>query len=354
MNTGSVNTAGRHPVKTAARMIGSSLRSRWLALFLFFACASFAVYGTLAGPAKSPDYIAVRFGPSALRAARLLGIVDTFSSGVFIGLLALLCLNIAWCTLSRFRRLAPVPPVAWLDLAVHAAVIVVLAGGAVKNWKSFVGTRNIAVGLESDTVDDADSRRQVPLGFTIAVTDQQKVYYPHRVRIGVSRVATGVNLCLMELHEGQGARVPGEDLEIVPGRLDRDAGTLSIAAKGGGGSVELIIETRPGGRTRMVFGPFELTLVSYSDKLKSVRSRIVIRENGRDIMDGWLVPNGRLSYRGTSLFQTTWGTDRFGNPYTGIQVTRDPGALLFWVGCILFTVTLPVYLAMRRRSPSLP
>jgi hypothetical protein len=54
-----------------------------------------------------------------------------------------------------------------------------------------------------------------------------------------------------------------------------------------------------------------------------------------------------LEYKGTSIFQTAWGTDRYGNPYIGVQVARDPAAPLFWVGCVLFSISLPLFLYLR-------
>lgn len=341
--------------------IGSVLKSKGLALSLFFFSAGLAMYGTFAGrpDAQTPPGPALEGWRSSL--ARLLGLADTFHSPLFIALLALLCLNVAWCTVHRLRQRAavrssgnrsPRRTIAWLDGAMHAAVLVILAGAAAKGWAGFIGTQIIPVGTASDTVFAWGSRRDVPVGFTIAVTEQQTDYYPYRARIGVGRAATGERLRLLELTEGRPQRVPGEDLEITVGALDRQAGVVGVSARAQGSGGELFLETKAGGRTTGTFENYTLTLVAFRQTVKTVRSRVAIREDGRGVADGWLEPNARLSHRGTSLFQTAYGVDKFGNPYAGIQVTRDPGAPLFWAGCVLFCLTLPAFLYLRhaRRS----
>jgi hypothetical protein len=337
---------------------GKLLRSHTLALFLFLVIALLAVKGSLFSPAQWELYYFKSFGRRFLPMARFFGLIDTYRSPVFLSLMALLCLNLVLCTWNRFTRRREASSragggraaaVRWLDLAMHVSVLILLAGGAAKGLWGFTGTQNIHVGFSTDTVFDWSLQADMPLGFTIAIKEQVREHYPIQARIGISETGSGRKLTLLEVWEGRWTKIEGSDLELEVSGLDNETKVLSLRAGGAGPPETLFFETVPGGRTSASFGDYRLTLVAFRQDLKSVRSRVAILEGDVRRKEGWLLPNSRMSYQGTSIYQTAWGTDDYGSRYTGIQVSRDPGAIVFWSGSILLSLSLPFFILARRR-----
>lgn len=334
------------------------LRSKKLALFLFLALALVSVYGTLSATEQARAFYLKGFGEHFLPLGRFLGLVDTYHSPIFIALFLLLLLNIALCSWQRFAGLGRAHDgapggrrrfIRWLDLILHLSILVILAGGAAKGALGFIGTKNIHVGLSTDVVFDWSREADVPLGFTIHLKDRVDEYYSGEFKIGVSVAETGEKIGLLQVKEGERTALPGGTGSIEVVKFDRRDWLLEMRVVYEGREELVVFEVKEGGDTTGGIGPFSVTLVAWRQDLKTVRSLVAIEEGGKIVKEGWLTPNGRVAYKGTSLFQTAWGIDEYRNPYTGIQVTRDPGAPLFWAGCILFSLALPLYLAVRHR-----
>jgi cytochrome c biogenesis protein len=90
--------------------------------------------------------------------------------------------------------------------------------------------------------------------------------------------------------------------------------------------------------------------VEYRQDLKRIESLVAVVEGGREVKESLLSPNTWLAHRGTSVYQTAWGTDRYGFDYIGVQVSRDPGSKIFWAVSLLFSVSLPLFLFSRRKG----
>ena len=131
--------------------LGRALRSQALAVALLIAIAVLAAVGTVTSPPGSGE-VAGR-GPLA----RAIGVERTFSSPLFLALVAAAALNVAVCT---WHRLAPRLRArkggwrAFTDLALHGSLLLILAGGAAKGAFGFTGTQNVHVGGYTDTVYD--------------------------------------------------------------------------------------------------------------------------------------------------------------------------------------------------------
>lgn len=336
------------------------LRSRELAVYLFLVVSLLALYGSLI-PAEKAETVLGRFGGGLLLLGRTLGLVDTYHSPLFVFLMVLLCVNLAFCTVSRFLRRGSVPAgeaggrrsaVRWLDLLLHASVLVLLAGGAAKGLWGFTGTKNIHVGTTANTVLDWRLGYEVPLGFSIAVKDRVDEYYPAEMRIGVANAATGEKLGLVEVGGRYGEGLPAAGVSLSLLDFDRAGLRARLGAVIDGREVEFeLLGEEEGGGTDTV-GPYIFTLVAWRQELKTVRSLLTILEGEEAVKEEWIAPNARVSFKRTSLYQTAWGEDQYRNPYVGIQVVRDPGGPVFWAGGILFSLTLPLYLLVRHGGRS--
>jgi len=56
--------------------------------------------------------------------------------------------------------------------------------------------------------------------------------------------------------------------------------------------------------------------------------------------------NHPATFAGISFCLVGLDTDRYGNPYAGLQMTREPGEPVFWAGALLFALTLTLGLAV--------
>jgi len=338
------------------------LRSQKLALGLLVATAVVAIFGTFAPVQRMELFYRELIGSWFLQPARFFGLVDTYRSPFFILLLILLSLNLLLCSWNRFSR--------WrtsarrsgggperrsrnaakrvLDLMLHLSVVVILAGGVVKGLWSFVGTQNIYVGGATLTAYDWRLETDASLGFSVLVKDMVEEFYPLRAKIGVGDAATQRKLALVEVQEGVRTRIPDSESWIEVSGFDRTSGVMKLTAEAGGRRETLSLESRPGGVATDLFEPFSLTLVAFRQDLKTVRSLIALRDGEGSVKEQWLAPNARIGYKGTSMYQTAWGRDENGKPYVGIQFIRDPGAPFFWVGSVLFSLVLPVFLVIRQ------
>jgi hypothetical protein len=90
--------------------------------------------------------------------------------------------------------------------------------------------------------------------------------------------------------------------------------------------------------------------VAYRQDLKESAALVAPVEGGRRGQPTWLDPRHLLVHRGHRVSMVGWGADEFGNRFVSIQVFRDPGAILFWIGAWLLAAALPLFLVVRHRE----
>lgn len=335
------------------------LRSARLAIWLFLGVALLSISGTVFPPARASQFFRSLPGPDLLPVARAVGLVDPYHSPLFAGLLALLCTNIAMCTARRWRRpslLHQRSPRAgsrlrfWSDLLMHISLIVLMAGAAAKGFWGFTATQNILPGKPQQTVFDVRTETDVPLGFTILLRDIEETYYPIRARIGVKNASSGEKVALLEVTEGRPADVPGAGLTLALERYDPRRETVLFAVTQGRQKGSFSLETRQGGEFTAAAAGHAFTLVAYSRELRNVRGLVTIVDEGRPDRTVWISPTSGITHRGTNLYQTAWGVHPELGRYLGLQVSRDPFAPLFWGGCTLLCLSLPLFVISRLRQ----
>ncbi|HEY5998015.1 MAG TPA: cytochrome c biogenesis protein ResB [bacterium] len=321
-----------------------------LALALMLLCALFSVPGTLVPADRAEQFYRETFGAGFPAFARAVGLLDGYRSPPFVAVVALLAVNVALCTWRRFRaRSAHAARLGWVltcsDLVLHLSLICVMAGGVGKALWGFVGTQYLFVGVETSSAYDPRTKADVPLGFTLLARERTEEFYPLQLRMGI-RDAAGSKVALLELAEGRPARLPDGSLTVSVQGLDAGSGTVRLTVEHDGrrDAAELVLRE---GAPPVSLGAYRGSVVAYRRELKSVGVRVAVLEGGREVKQGWLRMNGRLAHRGTSVFLTGWGRDEFGSEYVGVQVSRDPAAPLFWIGCTLFGASTLALFASR-------
>jgi cytochrome c biogenesis protein ResB len=273
----------------------------------------------------------------------------------FVTLLIALCLNISFCTWHRFSRVRTSSggskrvTVMWLDLLLHTSIIIILAGGAGKALWGFVGTQYLFVNVETSRVYDPATDTEVPLGFTVLMKERVEEYYPLLLRLGVKDAASGAKLALVELQERKEGSVPGGNVKLTFSGYVPPSGDLFLSVTDEEGRREFPLNLHDEERREVTAGAHSYVIVSFKKVLRKVRGRVAIIDGGVEVKEDWIEVNRRVAYRGTSLFQTAWGVDPYGNRFISIQVSRDPSAPVFWAGCVAFSLLLPLYFYARHR-----
>ncbi len=349
------------PMGRAGRIAGF-MESIPLALYLLLGLVLLAINGTLFSPEQGERFYRLRFGEGFLPVARVAGLIDTFRSPLFLTMVALLSLNIVWCTMRRLsrRRRKPLPAgtsvfhqiLPWLDAVLHASLLLLLVGAVLKGSLGTVGTQYLFAGSPVTQVDDPLSERALPLGFTVILTGREDEYYPPRARMGVTDIATGRKLALVELREGKDA-IPVPGLRLAIAGEEANGPMLLLKVVTGGAETMLkfpMVGTKKGEDVSRTAGNYRLTLVGYRRELRQVRGVLSILEGEREVKSGRLSANSPIIWRGTRLSLIGWGADDSGARFLGIQAARDPGAIFFWSGAVLFCLLLPLFMLVRWKA----
>ncbi|AJE04789.1 ResB-like family cytochrome C biogenesis protein [Geobacter pickeringii] len=278
-------------------------------------------------------------------AVALLAIPGTFTENrtfyahpVFLFLLGALALNLALCTVRRFRSISlPV-------LVLHLGVLVV-CGGVIARAFGYVATVNIYEGTAVDTVYRWDLNRDVPLGAQLAVKRINREYYPIPVQIGVLRGERKDSLKTLKT---------GDSFPLGPYRVVADALrfpdevlTLSVFQ---GGRLVGSCDTA-GASTLPANFPYGFKLVAFQNPvLKRLWVDLALTRNAVPVAAGTSEVNAPFIWDGLYFYNTQVGVDGAGISFAGIQVVKDPGRPCVFAGFALMGVGAVLSFARRFRK----
>lgn len=252
----------------------------------------------------------------------------------------------------------------WNRLAayvVHASIIMIFAGAIIGNLFGFKGFVNIPEGGSVSTYMDKKGGEK-PLGFTITC-DQFTVTYYDAPGGGQSQMPKEFKSILTLTENGQ--EVPGykHARVIVNEPLTYKGITFYQSSYGSSGSYIFQAHDGKGGNETT------LTLDSHSSVTLPDGSSVHLLESTQDVspfMQGLHGPAARLDLKpagggppvsvvafadhpelnrqqardnGSMVIDYLGGSER---PYTGLQVNKDPGVWVVWIGCIVMCLALYV------------
>jgi hypothetical protein len=251
---------------------------------------------------------------------------DFHASGLSRIILGCMALNLLVCTLQRIRTLSR--PV----LIMHAGVVVTMAG-AVIGGLGFIATVQIYEGSSTDRVYRWDLEQDVLLGATLAVRGIDTEFYPVPIRVGVLRGQDKVGL--FELKTGDrfaldaytvradSLNAPEEEVQLSIFRGERLLGTADTS----------------GTRSLPADFPYDFKLVGYQDPvLKRVVVALSLSRGSEIIAEGTTEINSPFEWNGLYFYHTNLEQDDHGNPYAGIQIVKDPGRPVVYIGFALLTI----------------
>ncbi|MBI4826978.1 MAG: ResB-like family cytochrome C biogenesis protein [Nitrospirae bacterium] len=258
--------------------------------------------------------------------------VASFSESIFPfvwymikALLALIILNLFFCTLQRIKTLSR--PV----LIIHLGVIIVFIGGGISSF-GYVATVNIYEGSTVDKVYRWDVKQDVSPGIEITVTKLHEEYYPAPLKVGVLRGGDKFGLFTLTIGESFRAgnyRIQADTLDVTSQKLRLSVFNADsyIGYADTTGVMELPADF-----------PFDFKLVAYMNPvIKKTWVDLVLSRNGEVVAEGSTGVNSPFTWQGLKFFHTATNRDPDRNPFVGIQITRDPGIPIVYAGfCIVF------------------
>lgn len=221
---------------------------------------------------------------------------------------------------------------------VHMAPLAVLVGGLWGSVGGFVGTKNIHVGDTVETYYNWSTRAEERLPFYLAVEDFRVLYYPVQLRV---RIETGgAEPQVTELREGQVVRVKGTPYRVRVQMFDPGSGDMTYWVEGPGEPLG------PFSRGREEGAPLKVRPIEYRDaEVRRAEASVSLRSNtGKVLVRQAVAVNEPLVFDGLRIYLTAWSRDRYNNPFVGLQIVRDPGQPLLWVGAFVLTMGLVVLL----------
>ncbi len=260
---------------------------------------------------------------------------EIYSNPFFLALLGLLGLNLAFCTLNKFKAVSK--PV----LIIHSGVLLTLVGCVVSSF-GFVATVNIYEGTMVDQVYRWDMEADVPLGIELTVKRIQREYYPIPIRVGVLKGEGKVGLFTLKTGEyfsvgtyrirAESLSLPAENLKLTVLQGERPVGSYETSGRN-----DLPADF-----------PYSFKLVAFQNpKLKRLWVDLLLSRSGETIAEGTSEVNAPFEWAGLSFFNTQVDRDPQGRAFAGIQIVKDPGRPYVFFG---FTVTcLGAVLAFVRR-----
>ena len=262
---------------------------------------------------------------------------NVFRSPFFLLPAALLVLNILFCAGSRLRKMPAGESRTWTFAGLHLGFLLLAAGLLLDGAYGFIGTKYFPVGVPYSGYHNWRSGRDETFPFTVEVTDAQVRFHPLNLQIGV-KDAGGNDLGLFVVREGVPFSVRKGDLVVTPRTFDIGRKTLRMDARTGGVESSGLAASvdRP-----VAIAGYAIAPVAYADPEPSgYLARIRFSAPGRTPEDRVVRTNQPADFDGFSFCITAFSSDRYRNRIVGLQVTREPGAPLFWAGAVLFGVSL--------------
>lgn len=249
-----------------------------------------------------------------------------YSSPLFLVLLAILVINLIFCTIKRIKTLSR--PV----MLLHGGVIITLAGCIVTSF-GFVATSYVYENHLAEQFYRWDIKQDAELGFGLVVQKINRKFTPAPVKVGVLK--NGKKEGLYELKTGESfvlapyrivaeeLEFPAENLKLIIYDHDTRIGSCSTS-----GSSDLPPDF-----------PYQFKLVAFQTPLllREWVDLMLVR-NGEMIAKGTSEVNKPFQWEGLSFYNTRNEYDEKGVPYAGIQIVRDPGRWLVFVGMTVVAV----------------
>lgn len=265
------------------------------------------------------------------------GSFNVFRSPLFLAPAALLVVNILFCAGKRIGSLPFSLPRTWTFAGMHFGIILLAAGMILDGLYGFIGTKYYYRGVPDSSYFDWRKNREESFPYKVEVVGTETRFHPLDLRIGVKDPAGG-RVGVFTVREGIPFDAGGSGIRVTPRRFDRATETLILDAefdgrKSGALSASAAVPASVKG--------YAVLLLAYAEPQASEYiARVRFLPAGGPPVEKEIGINRPAEFAGTSYCLVDLGADRYGNPYAGLQMTREPGEPVFWAGALLFCASL--------------
>ncbi len=402
---------GMHSEANSVTTLWKGLRSVRLTIALFLILAGAAILGTLIPQNLSPEEYLRVYGAVASVLLRASGLTDLYHSGWFIGLMGMLVLNLIACSVHRFPRTwkairtpqRPLTDGLWRSLPIrralrwdqglegtvgalreglsrrrwspreerrgddvhllaqkgrygrlgvfvtHLGVVVILSGALVGSLFGFNGFIRVHEGEGVDVAQDQRARTHRELGFQVRCDAFRVAYYPDGTPMEFRS-----DLSFLE-----GGKVVSQGPLRVNHPIEHRGFVFYQSSYGSTVKVTLEAANSSGGGTRRVQTEVGQTLsLAPGVNVQAVRYEamaggrgpallIAVARPGQHPLLGWLIKGGAAQPVDGWTLSLLDASER---SWTGLQVKRDPGVWVVWVGCTLVLLGCTMAFSMPHRA----
>jgi hypothetical protein len=265
------------------------------------------------------------------------GPFNVFRSPVFLVPAGLLVLNILFCAGKRLASLSFGKARTWTFGGMHLGIILLATGMILDGLFGFVGTKYYYRGIPDSSYFNWRENREESFPFTVEVVGTETRHHPLNLQVGVMD-GSGKKVGIYTVREGVSFDAGKSGLRVTPRRFDRETKTLLLDAEVDGRKVSGLSASAG---TPASVKRYAIASVAYANPEPSgYIARVRFHPAGGSPVEKEISVNRPVVFAGTSYCLVDIGADRYGNPYAGLQMTREPGEPVFWAGSLLFCLSL--------------
>lgn len=244
---------------------------------------------------------------------------------------------------------------------VHFSILVIMAGTIIGNLWGYKGF--VAI-VEGETINSIRGRnnKEIPLGFEVKC-DQFNVTFYETPDGSPSRMPKEFKSILTLTENGK--EIPDyKHVRVVVNEpltyngitfyqssygQANESSSYFFTVKSRGKSDEIKLALRPGTESKLPDGRLVAILELAEDPMQGPAAVLGVREPGKDpsFFKVFMKHPTLDELRGDKLIFTFTGTDA--RMYTGLQVNKDPGVWVVWIGCIMMCLGLCVAFFMSHK-----
>ncbi len=250
----------------------------------------------------------------------------------------------------------------WSRLGVyitHLSIIMIMIGAVIGIFFGFNGFLNLPEGYTSDVAYSRKDSKPHPLGFSIRCDDFDVEFYgmsdmPKDYRSWLTVFKDGKEVMKKMIEVNSPLKFEGYTFyQSSYGMLSTGRGFFIFKVKGPGGKTETITKIMgesfiiPGTNIKGTIKKFSPALAisqdgktyTYAQMMNNPAVYIEFTENGKPKYSGWILKRYPQTWRlpDGSIVQFI---DYWGVQYTGLQVRKDPGVWIVYLGCVVMAIGL--------------
>ncbi len=281
-----------------------------------------------------------------------------YQSWWFIAILGLFGLNLLLCGLARLK----LSKKRWGSTITHFSVLVILLGAMVSFIRGIRGEMELYEGQIKDAFITEKGLRQLP--FKVSLEDFTLEWYKPRLhRITVYVMDKGLKKNYIAL-PGREYKIKGTPyaftvLNYLPD-FSLEAGGVAKSKSGQPDNPAILvrINSHQTSEDRWVFAKHPhisdaldkniVFFYNWEEAIKEFRSSIRIIDENNPAPAGIIKVNAPLQYKGYTFYQSGYDSQRLN--WTALQVVKDPGVPLVFLGFVLLNIGIMVNFYFRLKG----